>query len=183
MAIYEQYGADAQMLAHADDPRADRAKVCTITISLYERILQLPPDKASELIRTMATMKRGHSPFAGKRGRLMPLSYADRILKVNHAGEHGAVNIYRGQRLVCFWRDAQLKRELEEFRAHEERHRAIFAAELERRGVRRCRSYWLCGAGGLLLGLTTGICGPRVDRGGDGGRGTRGIAPPRNAAA
>jgi ubiquinone biosynthesis monooxygenase Coq7 len=73
----------------------------------------------------------------------MGLSYADRILKVNHAGEHGAVNIYRGQRLVCFWRDAQLKRELEEFRAHEERHRALFAAELERRGVRRCRSYWL----------------------------------------
>ena len=89
----------------------------------------------------------------------MPLSYADRVLKVNHAGEHGAVNIYRGQRLVCFWRDEQLKHELEEFRAHEERHRAIFAAELERRGVRRCRSYWLCGSGGFLLGVMTGICG------------------------
>jgi ubiquinone biosynthesis monooxygenase Coq7 len=89
----------------------------------------------------------------------MSPSLADRILKVNHAGEHGAVNIYRGQRLVCFWRDAALKRELEEFRAHEERHRAIFAAELARRGVRRCRSYWACGLGGLLLGLTTGICG------------------------
>jgi 3-demethoxyubiquinol 3-hydroxylase len=89
----------------------------------------------------------------------MPLSYADRVMKVNHAGEHGAVNIYRGQRLVCFWRDAEIKRDLEEFRAHEERHRAIFAAELERRGVRRCRSYWMCGLGGLVLGLATGICG------------------------
>ncbi len=59
----------------------------------------------------------------------MPLSHGDRVMKVNHAGEHGAVNIYRGQRLVCFWRDAELKRDLEEFRAHEERHRAIFAAE------------------------------------------------------
>jgi demethoxyubiquinone hydroxylase (CLK1/Coq7/Cat5 family) len=47
----------------------------------------------------------------------MALSHADRILKVNHAGEHGAVNIYRGQRLACCWRDAALKRELEEFRA------------------------------------------------------------------
>jgi len=28
--------------------------VCTITISLYERILQLPPADASDLIRTMA---------------------------------------------------------------------------------------------------------------------------------
>lgn len=89
----------------------------------------------------------------------MKPTYADRILKVNHAGEHGAVNIYRGQRLVCFWRDDELKRELEEFRAHEERHRAIFAAELQRRGVRRCRSYWACGLGGFVLGVTTGICG------------------------
>lgn len=89
----------------------------------------------------------------------MPLTYADRILKVNHAGEHGAVNIYRGQRLVCFWRDESLKRELEELREHEERHRAIFAAELESRGVRRCRSYWMCGLGGFLLGVSTGICG------------------------
>jgi ubiquinone biosynthesis monooxygenase Coq7 len=89
----------------------------------------------------------------------VPLTYADRILKVNHAGEHGAVNIYRGQRLVCFWRDESLKRELEELREHEERHRAIFAAELESRGVRRCRSYWMCGLGGFLLGVSTGICG------------------------
>ena len=89
----------------------------------------------------------------------MRLSHADRILKVNHAGEHGAVNIYRGQRLACFWRDAQLKRELEEFRAHEEGHRAIFATELNRRGVRRCRSYHACGLGGLVLGLATGFCG------------------------
>ena len=89
----------------------------------------------------------------------MPLTYADRILKVNHAGEHGAVNIYRGQRLVCFWRDESLKRELEELREHEERHRAIFAAELKSRGVRRCRSYWMCGLGGFLLGVSTGICG------------------------
>jgi len=53
-AVYAQYGADAQMLAHAEDPRIDRSRVCTITISLYERILQLPPADASDLIRTMA---------------------------------------------------------------------------------------------------------------------------------
>jgi 3-demethoxyubiquinol 3-hydroxylase len=83
----------------------------------------------------------------------------DRILKVNHAGEHGAVNIYRGQRLACSWRGDALKRELEEFRSHEERHRAVFAAELTRRGVRRCRGYMACGIGGFLLGVTTGLCG------------------------
>lgn len=89
----------------------------------------------------------------------MKLTRADRILKVNHAGEHGAVNIYRGQRLVSFWRDATLRRELEEFRAHEERHRAIFAAELARRGVRRCRSYGGCGLGGFVLGIVSGLFG------------------------
>jgi 3-demethoxyubiquinol 3-hydroxylase len=86
-------------------------------------------------------------------------SLADRILKVNHAGEHGAANIYRGQRLACRWRDAELRRELEEFQSHEERHRSVFAAELERRAVRRCRSYHLCGIGGFVLGFVTGLCG------------------------
>ena len=56
-ATYEQYGTDAQMLAHAEDPRADRAKVCTITISVYERILQLPPAEASALIRAMTQVQ------------------------------------------------------------------------------------------------------------------------------
>ena len=51
-ATYDQFGTDAQMLANAEDPRADRAKVCTITISVYERILRLPPREASELIRS-----------------------------------------------------------------------------------------------------------------------------------
>jgi 3-demethoxyubiquinol 3-hydroxylase len=86
-------------------------------------------------------------------------SLGDRILKVNHAGEHGAVNIYRAQDLVCRWRDTELRAELREFRQHEERHRAIFAAELTRRGRRRCRSYFLCGLGGFALGLITGLCG------------------------
>lgn len=85
-------------------------------------------------------------------------SLGDRILKVNHAGEHGAVNIYRGQALMC--RSPQLLEALREFQSHEERHRALFWAELERRGRRRCRSYLLCGAGGFLLGVITGVLGP-----------------------
>ncbi len=53
-SMYEQYGTDAQMVAHAEDPRADRAKVCTITTAVYERILALPPETSSKLIRVMA---------------------------------------------------------------------------------------------------------------------------------
>jgi ubiquinone biosynthesis monooxygenase Coq7 len=48
---------------------------------------------------------------------------------------------------------------LAEFRRHEQRHRAIFGAELRRRGQRHCRSYWLCGLGGYLLGMLTGLFG------------------------
>jgi ubiquinone biosynthesis monooxygenase Coq7 len=48
---------------------------------------------------------------------------------------------------------------LDEFQAHEERHRALFSAELTRRGRRRCRSYLICGVGGFCLGVVTGLCG------------------------
>lgn len=51
---YQLFGADAQMLANAADPRADRAKVCAITNSIYERILVLPPPAAADLLRAMA---------------------------------------------------------------------------------------------------------------------------------
>jgi hypothetical protein len=53
-ATYSQFGADAQMLAHVDDPQVDRAKVCAITIAFYDRVLQMPPDRAAALIRVMA---------------------------------------------------------------------------------------------------------------------------------
>lgn len=56
-ATYEQYGPDAQMLANAEDPRVDRSKVCNITISVYERILRLPPGQASALLRAMTQVR------------------------------------------------------------------------------------------------------------------------------
>jgi ubiquinone biosynthesis monooxygenase Coq7 len=83
----------------------------------------------------------------------------DRVLKVVHAGEHGAVNIYRGQRIGALLRPAALRAELADFQRHEERHRSVFAEALAARGVRRCRSYIWCGLGGLALGLFTGLAG------------------------
>lgn len=83
----------------------------------------------------------------------------DRIIKVNHAGEHGAINIYSGQILMARFTARSMVSELTEFRSHELRHRSIFGAELQRRGRRRCRSYRLCGLGGYVLGLFTGLLG------------------------
>jgi 3-demethoxyubiquinol 3-hydroxylase len=82
-----------------------------------------------------------------------------RILKVNHAGENGAVHIYFAQAAVARLTAPGLVAELIEFRLHEERHRAIFWAELQRRGRPRCRSYGLCALGGFVLGLVTGLLG------------------------
>jgi ubiquinone biosynthesis monooxygenase Coq7 len=82
-----------------------------------------------------------------------------RIIKVNHAGEHGAVNIYAGQIFMARLTAPDLVEELREFRRHEQRHRSVFDAELKRRGRKRCRSYFLCGFGGRVLGLITGLFG------------------------
>lgn len=83
----------------------------------------------------------------------------DRVMKVDHAGEHGAVCIYGARRWFARWRAPDMLAEIDEFLAHERGHRAQFAAELGRRGVRRCRSYLLCGFGGLILGGVTGLAG------------------------
>ncbi len=85
--------------------------------------------------------------------------FAERVLKVNHAGEHGAVNIYAGQLLIARFIARELLPELAEFQAHERRHRALFQSELQRRGVRSCRSYHLCGIGGFVLGFFSALLG------------------------
>lgn len=85
-----------------------------------------------------------------------------RMIKVNHAGENGAIHIYTGQLLMARLSAPALLAELREFRSHEQRHRAIFSAELARRQHPRCRSFHLCGLGGLVLGLITGLCGRRA---------------------
>ena len=83
----------------------------------------------------------------------------DRVMKVDHAGEHGAVCIFRVQRWFARMRAPDVVDELDSFLAHERGHRALFAAELRRRGRGRCRSYFWCGIGGLILGTITGIAG------------------------
>jgi ubiquinone biosynthesis monooxygenase Coq7 len=102
------------------------------------------------------TAQTGQIPL---RGAMAGTILGNRILKVNHAGEFGAICIYTGQIAIAKLFARDLVPELLEFRSHERGHRAIFAAELQRRGRPRCRSYWLCGLGGLTLGLITGLFG------------------------
>lgn len=83
----------------------------------------------------------------------------DRSLKVDHAGEFGAINIYRAQIGVARVFNSGLVPQLSGFLAHEHRHLATFAEVMAARGVARCRSYWLCGIGGFALGIATGLLG------------------------
>lgn len=90
-----------------------------------------------------------------KKGEML----GDRVMKVDHAGEHGAVCVYRAQRRFARWRAPEMVPELDEFLAHERSHRAQFEAELRRRNKPRCRSYALCAVGGFFLGTVTGLAG------------------------
>jgi len=82
-----------------------------------------------------------------------------KILKVNHAGEFGAINIYRAQILVSklFRRDYVPL--LESFMADEKRHLSTFWTEIQRRNGIKCKSYWLCGLGGWVMGFISALFG------------------------
>jgi|APAra7269097289_1048552.scaffolds.fasta_scaffold04370_3 ubiquinone biosynthesis monooxygenase Coq7 len=64
------------------------------------------------------------------------MHYCARVLKVNHAGEHGAVNIYAGQMLAAHITARWMRAELAKFKSHEQRHLATFEAELLRQEFR-----------------------------------------------
>jgi hypothetical protein len=102
-------------------------------------------------------MNRASRPAAAWHGAKSSSDLGNRIIKVNHADEHGAVGIYSGHLVFARFTAPALVANLQVFLSHERRHRATFAGELQRRGHRRCRSYWLCGVGGHLLGLQANL--------------------------
>ncbi|HEV2043789.1 MAG TPA: demethoxyubiquinone hydroxylase family protein [Sphingomicrobium sp.] len=86
----------------------------------------------------------------------------DRILQVDHAGEQGAICVYRAQWAVAGLTAPSMRERLADFLVHEIRHRSMFGAALMARGLPRARSYMLCSAGGYLLGVVTGLLGRRA---------------------
>lgn len=84
-----------------------------------------------------------------------------KILKVNHAGEFGAINIYRAQILVSKLLRRKYVSMLESFMEDEKRHLEIFWTEIRRRNGVKCKSYWLCGLGGWAMGFISALCGKK----------------------
>jgi ubiquinone biosynthesis monooxygenase Coq7 len=89
-------------------------------------------------------------------------SVPEKMIKVNHAGENGAVNIYRGQQVFGWLYGKNQLQTLKEFESHEREHRTIFAAYLSEYNIRRCVSYHVCGLGGFTLGVITGLLGKQI---------------------
>jgi 3-demethoxyubiquinol 3-hydroxylase len=75
-----------------------------------------------------------------------------RILKVNHAGEYGAIRIYRAQIFMARIFYPELVDFLEETLSHEINHCEMFRAAMRTREARPCRVMALWGNGGYLLG-------------------------------
>lgn len=82
-----------------------------------------------------------------------------KILKVNHAGEFGAINIYKSQILVSKFFRRDYVPLLEGFLKDEERHLSVFWKEIQRREGIKCKSYWLCGLGGYFMGFVSALLG------------------------
>jgi 3-demethoxyubiquinol 3-hydroxylase len=85
------------------------------------------------------------------------------ILRVDHAGEMGAVAIYRGQRAVmAAHRDPSIARTLEEMEAHEAVHLARFDELLTQHGVRPTLLAPAWRLAGFALGAATALMGEKA---------------------
>ena len=82
-----------------------------------------------------------------------------RILKVNHAGEYGAIRIYRAQLAVARILYPEISGFLQHTLAHENRHCTVFRDAMPARNARPCRIMALWGTGGYVLGLLTALGG------------------------
>jgi len=82
-----------------------------------------------------------------------------RILKVNHAGEYGAIRIYRAQLWLARRLYPDVVGFLEETLHHEIQHCAMFRGAMPSRNARPCRVMALWGNGGLVLGFLTALLG------------------------
>lgn len=82
-----------------------------------------------------------------------------RILKVNHAGEYGAIRIYRAQLFMSKYFYPELIAFLRETLSHEMEHCRAFHSLMAKYKTHPCRAMFLWGRGGYFLGLLTALLG------------------------
>jgi ubiquinone biosynthesis monooxygenase Coq7 len=104
----------------------------------------------------------GHASGAAHQG--FPVDPRDaltiaRIVRVNHAGEFGAIRIYSAQLMVSRWFWPDCRPALSEMLRHERNHCAIFRAAMPPRNSRPCRVMHFWSYGGWILGFLTACLG------------------------
>ena len=88
----------------------------------------------------------------------------EEFIRVDHAGERGAVKIYEGQLLALstFIKDERLKKTIEEMRIHEKEHCDFFENEIKKRKIKPTKFLPLWDLLGVGLGFGSTILGKKA---------------------
>ena len=88
----------------------------------------------------------------------------EEIIRVDHAGERGAIKIYEGQLLALntIREDKNLKRIIEEMKEHEKEHLEYFEKEIQKRKIKPTYLLPLWDIMGVSLGFGTALLGKKA---------------------
>ncbi len=88
----------------------------------------------------------------------------EEFIRVDHAGERGAVKIYEGQLLALntFVKDESLKKTIEEMKVHEKEHCEFFAKEIKKRNIKPTKFLPLWDLLGVGLGFGSTLLGKKA---------------------
>ena len=88
----------------------------------------------------------------------------EEIIRVDHAGERGAIKIYEGQLLALktFKQNEHLKKQIEEMKKHENEHYDFFNSEIKKRNIAPTKLLPLWDLMGVTLGFGTAMLGEKA---------------------
>ena len=88
----------------------------------------------------------------------------EEFIRVDHAGERGAIKIYEGQLLALstFNRNEELKKLIEHMKEHEEEHSEYFEKEINKRKIKPTRFLKIWDLLGVGLGFGSTILGKKA---------------------
>ena len=90
--------------------------------------------------------------------------FLEELIRVDHAGERGAIKIYEGQLLALktFKQNENLKKQIEEMKEHEKEHYEFFAKEIQERNIKPTKLLPLWDLLGVGLGFGTAMLGKKA---------------------
>ena len=88
----------------------------------------------------------------------------EEFIRVDHAGERGAIKIYEGQLLALntFIKDENLKKMIEEMKVHEKEHSDFFENEIKKRNITPTKFLPLWDLLGVGLGFGSALLGKKA---------------------